>query len=76
MTTLDHHLERRFAAHLHTLRTLRGWSQQHLADQTGITRTAISHIENGRRGVPLAEAVALADALGVQLADLIRPASP
>lgn len=40
---------------------------------TGMARMAISNLESGTRRVRLAEALALASALGVPLADMIDP---
>lgn len=71
--TYDPDLERRFARRLRAVREARGWSQQDVVDRAGnsISRPALSQMENGRRGIPLAEAVALTDALGVALTDMI-----
>lgn len=66
-------MEARFAERMKAVRSARHWSAQKLADRSGVTRIAISRIEVGRRRVTLDEAVALADALGLPLADMIRP---
>lgn len=66
-------VEQRFAERMKAIRTARGWSCQRLANLSGVPRTAISKIEYGERGVPLGDAVALAEALEVPLADMIRP---
>lgn len=56
----------------------RGWTQQRLADQLGMTKASISRIENGLQGVndEFLEAVALA--LNTTPSDLIRrrPSDP
>lgn len=73
-TCYDPDLERRFAQRMRAVREARGWSQQELADRAGIPhRSALSQMENGRRGIPLAEAVALAEALTIPLHDMIAP---
>jgi transcriptional regulator with XRE-family HTH domain len=66
-------VEQRFAERAKDLRAARHWSAQELANRSGVSRVAISKIENGGRGVPLGDAVALAGALGVPLTDMIRP---
>lgn len=65
--------ERRFAARVRTVRVHRALSHQELADRVELNRMAISKIEAGTRRVVLAEALALADALGVPLADMLSP---
>lgn len=45
-------------------RLRRGWSQAHLAEQSGVSRTEISAIENGRLVPSVAVAMRLAAALG------------
>lgn len=66
-------IEQRFADRARAIRAARHWSAQELANRSGVSRVAISKIENSDRGVPLGDAVALSDALGVPLADMIRP---
>lgn len=53
-------------------RVSKGLSQEALADQAGLHRTYIGSVERGERNVSLGNAYALADALGVGLADLLR----
>jgi transcriptional regulator with XRE-family HTH domain len=66
-------VEMRFAERLKSVRTALHWSAQELSKQSGVTRVAISKIENGDRGVPLGDAVALSRAIGVPLADMVQP---
>jgi transcriptional regulator with XRE-family HTH domain len=54
-------------------RTAAGLSQRELADRIGTTQAALSNWEVGRRRPGLAELVALADALGRDLAWLLEP---
>jgi transcriptional regulator with XRE-family HTH domain len=51
-------------------RELRGWSQAKLAEESGVSRDSISNYETGHREAWPATAKKLADALGVEIADL------
>ena len=53
-------------------RVARGWSQQHLAQRTGLSRAAISAIETGRVVPSTAAALSLAAAFGCRVEDLFR----
>lgn len=66
-------IDRRFATRVRAIREARHWSAQDLANKTGLSRVAISKLENGCRGVGLGEAVDLAHALGAPLDDMIKP---
>jgi len=64
-----------FARRLKEVRTAAGLTQQQLADRVTAAgrkmfRSQVGKIENGDRPVTISEATALADALGVTLADL------
>lgn len=59
-----------FGTTVRTLRRSRGWSQEELADATGLDRTYISGIERGVRNPSLLTQKRIADALGVSLATL------
>lgn len=52
-------------------RRARGISQAELARAVGLTRTSMTNIEAGRQRPPLHVTVALAQALGLELSDLI-----
>lgn len=63
------------------LRAAAGRTQAMLADDLGLRgitwrRSTVAQVETGRRSVSLAEAIALADALGVPLAELLRSEAP
>src|SRR5262245_40684144 len=57
-------------------RLARGWSQQELADRTGIARASISAIEIQRLTPSTAAALALAAALEFRVEDLFQRAQP
>jgi len=53
-----------------------GATQQKVAEQVGINRSALSEIEAGRRGLPTGEGIALAIALGTSLDALLADDPP
>lgn len=53
------------------VRRQRQWSQEQLADESGLHRTYISDIERGVRNASLTSLVRIADALEVKLSRLI-----
>ena len=53
------------------LRKERGWSQQELADQAGISMQTVSNLETGRHVPGIATLSKIAGALGVPLSDLL-----
>lgn len=54
-----------------TLRELKGWSQIKLAEETGISQTNISAIENGRVEIGKQRAIVIAEALNVHPASIM-----
>jgi len=54
------------------LRKLRALSHAALARRTGITRAAISHVENGRRNLSLLVCVRLARGLDTDLSEVLK----
>jgi transcriptional regulator with XRE-family HTH domain len=60
------------AQRLRLLRTLRGWSQETLAEHAGLHRTYISGIERGERNLGLDNLDKLAQAFGVTVGDLLK----
>ena len=48
-----------------------GWNQQQLADNADLDRTYISAVEHGKQNLTLGAIVKLADALGVELVQLL-----
>jgi len=56
------------------LRVEQGWSQQRLADESGVNKATINQIERGRRSPNVETLEKLADALGVGVADFFPKA--
>lgn len=61
------------AANLRRIRHSTGLSQEDLADRAGLHRTYISSIERAKRNVSLKNIFLLAEALGVEPGDLLKP---
>jgi transcriptional regulator with XRE-family HTH domain len=64
-----------FGRRVRQLRQAREWSQENLADASGLHRTYIGALERGERNVALLNVLRLSQALGVRPADLL-PSSP
>jgi transcriptional regulator with XRE-family HTH domain len=60
-----------FGKRLRSLRKIRGWSQEVLAEQAGLHPTYIGGIERGERNPSLINLVRLAKALSLSLAELV-----
>lgn len=56
------------------LRIAKGMSHSELAKKIGMTRPAISHIENDRRKPSLVAAIRIAHGLGKNLSEIVRVA--
>lgn len=63
------------ATNLRSLREARGWSQQQLADNSGVPRPTVAHLESGDANPTLSVLVRVATALGVSLEHLVRSAA-
>jgi DNA-binding XRE family transcriptional regulator len=61
---------RYFSTRVLQLRTARGWSQQRLADQCGLSKTSIGYWERGQEGPSWETVRRLAKILGASLEDL------
>ncbi len=59
------------ARKLRLLRLMKGWSQEGLAQASGLDRSYVSSIERGERNVSLDNIEKLADAFGVSLDELL-----
>ena len=64
-----------FGANVKQARIESGISQEELGYRAGLHRTYISSIERGQRNVSLENVFAIAKALGVSPADLLKPVS-
>jgi transcriptional regulator with XRE-family HTH domain len=60
------------AANVRAARARRNLRQEDLADELGWDRAIISRIEAGRRRIQLADAIALCEALGIGLHQLLE----
>jgi putative transcriptional regulator len=58
---------------LKEVRELHGWSQEKLAEESGVSRDSISNYETGQREAWPATAKRLADALDADIGELARP---
>jgi putative transcriptional regulator len=61
---------------LKEVRELHGWSQKKLAEESGVSRDSISNYETGQREAWPATAKKLADALDVEIGELVLPKAP
>ena len=67
----------RFKGSLADFRKRRNWTQEELAERTGLTRETVAAWEQGRAlGEAVRKLVAVADALGVSLDDLCGRTAP
>jgi transcriptional regulator with XRE-family HTH domain len=65
-------IRRILGRNLQRLRLDKGWSQEELAEETGLHRTYISGVERGVRNPTIAVLAKIAKALGVAADELIR----
>jgi transcriptional regulator with XRE-family HTH domain len=57
---------------LRALRTKRGWHQTYLAELSGINRSHISEIENGKRDIHISLVEMLATSFEMSVADFLK----
>ena len=62
---------REFGSQVRELRTQRGLSQEQLAHVAGLDRTYVGSVERGERNISLDNIWALADALEIDVSDLL-----
>jgi transcriptional regulator with XRE-family HTH domain len=60
----------RFGQRVRFLRKQKGWSQEQLADETGLHRTYIGSVERGEQNISLKNIAKIANALNVTIVDL------
>lgn len=65
-------VQRKLGRNVKILRENRGWSQEELADISGLHRTYISGIERGARNPTIEVVQRLAEALRADLIDLFK----
>ena len=66
----------RLANRLRLFRVTRGWTQEALAEASGLHRTYISSLERGGRNISIDNIDRLAQALGISISELIDPIDP
>jgi len=65
-------IRNKFGKQIRNLRRDRGWSQEDLADNSGVHRTYIGAIERGEQNVSIDNIIKLAKALGISLEQLFK----
>jgi len=63
----------RFAARLREERLLRGWTQEQLGEHADLSWNYVGQVERGVRNISVDNMDALAQALGLPLAELLLP---
>lgn len=61
----------RFGANVRAARHARGWTQEELAERTGLAPVQVSRIERGRREIRLGTLLRLLHALGCSTDELL-----
>ena len=61
-----------FGRTVRKFREKKGWTQEDLAEVTGLHRAYVGHIERGERNIPIVDMAILAEALEVKLSVLLR----
>jgi transcriptional regulator with XRE-family HTH domain len=61
-----------FGSKVRQLREDRGWSQEEFAHRSGLHRTYISSLEQGKRNVSIVNVRAIAKAFGVTISNLLE----
>ena len=68
----DAQLCRSFGRYLAQIRKNKGWSQERLANESGLARSYIGDVERGLRNIALVNICRIADTLEVDVAELMR----
>lgn len=66
----------RLASRIRILRRCRGWSQEVLAELSGLHRSYIGSVERAERNISLDNIERIAHALGVPIHDLLEEPAP
>jgi transcriptional regulator with XRE-family HTH domain len=61
-----------FGKKLVQLRKVRGWSQEHLALESGLARSYLGGVERGQRNIALLNICILAETLGVPPSEILN----
>ena len=69
---MAHQLHVRIGQRIRDLRIQRGWSQEDLADVSGLHRTYVGSAERGERNLTVDSLQALAGAFGLTLSQLVE----
>ncbi len=69
---MSDNISTRLATNLKRLRTQKGWSQQALADESGVPRPTLAHLESGAANPTLSVVSRVAKCLGVSLDGLLE----
>lgn len=59
--------------HIRELRYAREWTQEDLAERSGMNSVQISHLENGRNEAKISTILRLAKAFGISAGELLKP---
>lgn len=65
-------LRRHLGTRIVDMRMARGWTQEQLAERTGLDRTTISSVENGTHATLIDHLALITDALGVPIRHLFE----
>jgi transcriptional regulator with XRE-family HTH domain len=71
-TESDLALCRLFGKNLATIRKKKGWSQERLANESGLARSYVGDVERGIRNIALVNICKIADTLEVDVLELMR----
>jgi len=61
----------RLGSNIRTARKEKGWTQEKLAELSGINDKEVSHIEQGRRNITIDTLVKISTAFGVSIDNLV-----
>ena len=71
-TMADTDIQERFGERVRQLRKECGWSQEELAQNSGLDRSYMGGVERGERNIALRNIEALANALEITLSELMK----
>jgi len=63
----------KFGAHVRELRHAHDWTQEDLAERSGLNVVQISHLEGGRNEAKISTILRLAKAFGITPSKLLKP---